>query len=137
MNRQFPRYLLDTPTARTLLQADAPDGLRLRVRTTRLGCIWVSALTEAVLRHQVNDPAAHPGLGAAVDLLLRNLPTVPFDQAAATACGLLARLTTDLDAQDPELLTAALAISTESILVTADRRLTAIPGLPTENWLSD
>lgn len=132
-----PRYLLDFPTARALLRSDAPDGLRLRIRTTRLGSIWISAVTEAALRHDVSGCPDGARLEAALELLLRHLPTVPFDKAAAVACSRLAQRAAHLVRDTPELLNAALALSTESVLVTAEPKLGVIPGLPTENWLVD
>ena len=128
------RYLLDSAAAHVLLQPHASPGLRELIRTTRLGSIWISAITESELRQTVarcNRPSEHR---VALDLLLRNVATIPFDRAAAIAYGELPHPVSGFESSRFELLVAAQALSSESTLITADRRYARIPGLRTLHW---
>jgi tRNA(fMet)-specific endonuclease VapC len=131
------RYLLDSAEAAALLQPDGPPALRAHIRRTRFGSVWISALTEGELRRLAALPPHWPQREAAVELLLRNVPTVPFDRAAAIAYGTLPHPVAGFGLRDLDLMLAAHALSTESILVTADTRYAAIPGLYTVNWRLD
>ncbi|MEI6458352.1 MAG: PIN domain-containing protein [Pseudomonadota bacterium] len=132
------RFLLDTHTAGALLRANAPDVLRNRVREAPLGVLWLSAITEGELRAGVTLRGATPQLTLALELLLRNVPTAPFDRSAAIAFASLAPHTRlaegALSALDQ--LIAAHAISLDATLVTPETRFSPITGLRTEDWLA-
>jgi len=128
------RYLLDADAAHRLLQPHASPGLRELIRTTRLGSVWISAITEGELRRTLARSPRAPEHLAALEFLLRNVATVPFDRAAAIAYGQLLQPLPGFDVNAPELWVAAQALSTDSTLITVDRRYTAIPGLKTLRW---
>ncbi len=129
-------YLLDTATARALLKADAPAELRQRIRTIRYGSVWISAITEGQLHRHVRLNPGDRVLSEALGLLLRNVPTVPFDRSAALA---YASLQHGSDNQtgitDAEWMVAGHALSMEATLVTAEPALRRVANLRSENWL--
>jgi predicted nucleic acid-binding protein len=129
-------YLLDTLTARTLLQADAPTELRHRIRAARYGSVWISAITEGQLHAWVDQRPHRQTLGEALGLLLRNIPTAPFDRSAALAYANLCREAGRTSGvKDTEWMVAGHALSMEATLITADQSLRQIDRLRSENWL--
>jgi predicted nucleic acid-binding protein len=128
-------FLLDTLTAHTLLLADAPDVLRDRVRAARFGSLWMSAVTEGELRHRFGETAPLAPRREALELLFRNVPTVPFDRSAALAYARLRQHpAVPKTASELELLVAAHAISVGATLITPDTGYAAIGELSTANW---
>ena len=135
MNPQDRPCLLDTHTARTLLQADAPVELRRRVRRARFGSLWMSAITEGELRSDLHHMGAGEPLREALELLFRNIPTVPFDRSAAVAYAVLCRHPAlPENASDLEVLVAAHAISLDATLITPASTYSGISDIVTENW---
>lgn len=136
MSVQDRPYLLDTRTARTLLLADAPTELRYRVRHARFGSLWMSAVTEGELRSDLHHLAPQEPLREALELLFRNIPTVPFDRSGAIAYAVLCRHPAlPPQACELEVLVAAHAISLEATLITPVTTYSAITEIITENWL--
>ena len=71
-----------------------------------------------------------------LDVLLRHIPVLPFDAAAAEVYGLIIAQCGWVRGRDFDRMIAAHAISTHSVLATnnvADFR--DIPGLEVENWV--
>ena len=129
-------FLLDTMTARTLLTADAPAELRRRIRAARYGSVWMSAVTEGQLHLMTRQSPRRLILGQALELLLQNIPTVPFDRSAALAYATLqAGAGTLSGITDADWMVAGHALSMEATLITADPELRQIQRLRSENWL--
>lgn len=138
MTAAEPRFLLATDTALTLLRADAPVALKAKVRDARPGTLWLSAITEAQLRSRLRDVEYSTLRSQALEILCRNVATVPFDRSAAMA---RAELSLDPAASDAlteaELLVAAHASSIDAVLVTLSPYWTSVTGLRTENWCTN
>jgi tRNA(fMet)-specific endonuclease VapC len=103
------------------------------------GAVLLSALSLAELQRGIyRDPRAMAIRRDRLEVLLRGLPVLPFDAAAARAYGLIIAQCGWARGRDYDRMIAAHAISSGSILVTnnvADFR--DIPGLGIENWMSD
>jgi predicted nucleic acid-binding protein len=128
-------YLLDTQTAHTLLQANAPVPLRDRIRQARFGSLWMSAVTEGELRGHLSDLPPLSPRREALELLCRNVPTIPFDRSAALAYGRLRQHPAlPPNTSDLQVLVTAHAISLGATLITADARFVSIAELTIENW---
>jgi tRNA(fMet)-specific endonuclease VapC len=137
MNPSEPTYLLDTGTARVLLRANAPASLRARIRAAKFGSLWMSALTEGQLRAHALHPDTCTFPTQALDLLLRNVPTVPFDRAAAIAYSVLPELAAAEPLDTVDRLVVAHAISLDATLITVAAHYQTIEGLRTANWTLD
>jgi tRNA(fMet)-specific endonuclease VapC len=101
------------------------------------GAVLRSALSLAELQRGIyRDPAFTALRQARTEVLLRAIPVLPFDAAAAEAYGQIIAQCGWARGRDYDRLIAAHAISTGSVLVTdneADFR--DIPGLSIENWV--
>lgn len=121
-----PHYLLDSDVCIYLLQGRSPE-LTERVLAQRAGTLFLSsiALAEVAQGFRGDAPDA-PEL----DALLRNVPVLAFDEAAARTYATLPVAPARL-----HRLIAAHAISLDMILVTIDAAAFAdVPRLKTENW---
>ncbi|MSP03178.1 MAG: type II toxin-antitoxin system VapC family toxin [Acetobacteraceae bacterium] len=101
------------------------------------GSVVISALSVAELQRGIYKNSAHTALRRArVEVLLRNIPILPFDAAAATAYGQIIAQCGWVKGRDFDRMIAAHAIACGAVLVTdnvADFR--DIPGLSYENWI--
>ena len=126
-------YLLDTNIA--IHARDGTDAV-LDKLVQHDGEVLLSALSLAELQRGLYKEAAHTALRQArLKVLLRSLPVLPFDAAAAEAYGQIIASCGWVRGRDFDRMIAAHAICTGSILVTnngADFR--DIPGLGLENW---
>jgi tRNA(fMet)-specific endonuclease VapC len=99
--------------------------------------VLLSALSLVELQRGVyRDPSLTAIRQAQLEVLLRGLPVLPFDAAAAIAYGQIIAQRGWARRRDYDRMIVAHAISTNSVLVTknaADFR--DIPGLSVENWL--
>lgn len=102
------------------------------------GAIIISVLTLVELhRGLVKTPANATVRRAQLDALLRNIPVIAFDQSAAEAYGRIIAQLGWVRGRDFDRMIAAHAISTQSVLVTANEAdFRDIPGLKIENWAS-
>jgi tRNA(fMet)-specific endonuclease VapC len=100
------------------------------------GEIFMSALSLAELRRGFDTrPSAAALRRERHRLLLRHLPILPFDTAAAEAYGQIISQLGRIKAHDFDHMIAAHAISTRSILVTNNvGDFSGIPGLALEDW---
>ncbi|TWB22519.1 tRNA(fMet)-specific endonuclease VapC [Nitrospirillum amazonense] len=100
------------------------------------GAVLLSALSLAELQRGLYKEAAYTGLRQArLNILLPNIPVLPFDAAAAEAYGQIIAVCGWVRGRDFDRMIAAHAISTGSILVTNNRAdFSDIPGLRLEDW---
>ena len=128
-------YLIDTNIA--IHARDGTDAV-LDKLTEHDGEVLLSALSLAELQRGLyRDPAFTGIRQARLEVLLRAIPVLPFDGAAAQAYGRIIAQCGWTRGRDYDRMIAAHAISSDSILVTdneADFR--DIPGLSIENWVS-
>jgi len=130
-----PRYMLDTNIASFILRGHS-DTLRARLRATPLSATCLSSVTEGELLYGLARKPQASALREAVASLLKHVPVLPWDSAAAAAYG---RLRAALEAAGTPLgnldtLIAAHALASGCTLVTNDQALRRVPGLPTEDW---
>jgi tRNA(fMet)-specific endonuclease VapC len=104
-----------------------------------VGAIVMSALTLVELvRGLVKAPEYATVRRMQLDILLKNIPVLPFDRAATEAYSRIIAQLGWVRSRDFDRMIAAHAISTSSVLVTnneADFR--DIPGLTIENWAAE
>jgi len=127
-------YLIDTNIA--IHARDGTDSV-LDKLAEHDGEVLLSALSLAELQRGLyRDPAFTAIRQARLEVLLRGIPVLPFDAAAAEAYGRILAQCGWAKGKDYDRMIGAHAISSGSILVTnneADFR--DIPGLAMENWL--
>ena len=135
-------YLLDTNMVSYIAKGNSPAARRewLRVSRDRQGAVCISVITEAEVRYGMAKFALSRERADAIERLLANLQILPWgsDEAAAYA-----RTRTQLEAKGVtlsalDMLIAAQAIASGSILVTRDKIFKQVPGLrATANWATD
>ena len=129
-------YLIDTNIA--IHARDGTDAI-LDKLLEHDGAVLLSALSLAELqRGSYRDPHFTAIRQDRLDVLLRGLPVLPFDAAAARAYGRIIAQCGWARGRDYDRMIAAHAISSSSTLVTnnvADFR--DIPGLLIENWINE
>lgn len=128
-------YLIDTNIA--IHARDGTEAVLDRLAAHE-GQILLSALSLAELQRGLyRHPASTAVRQARLEVLLRGVPVLPFDAAAARAYGRIIAQCGWTRGRDYDRMIAAHAISTGSVLVTnneADFR--DIPGLIMENWVA-
>lgn len=126
-------YLIDTNIA--IHARDGTDRV-LDKLAEHGGEVLLSALSLAELQRGIYRDSKFTAIRQArLEVLLRGLPVLPFDAAAAVAYGRIVAQCGWARGRDYDRMIAAHAISSGCILVTnnaADFR--DIPGLSTENW---
>jgi len=126
-------YLIDTNIA--IHARDGTDSV-LDKLAEQDGMVLLSALSLAELQRGIyRDPAWTALRQARLEILLRHIPVLPFDAAAAIAYGRIIAECGWVKARDYDCMIAAHAISTSSVLVTdneADFRDISL--LTIENW---
>ena len=126
-------YLIDTNIA--IYARDGIDAV-LGKLAEHDGEVLLSALSLAELQRGIyRDAALTPLRNARVEVLLRAIPVIPFDAAAAEAYGRIIAQCGWTRGRDFDRMIAAHAISTGLILVTNNTAdFSDIPGLVLENW---
>lgn len=126
-------YLIDTNIA--IHARDGTEAVLDRL-VRHSGEILMSALSLAELQRGLyRHPAFTAIREARLEVLLRGLPVLPFDADAAIAYGRIIAQCGWAKGRDYDRMIAAHAISTNSILVTANESdFHDIPGLSLENW---
>ncbi len=126
-------YLIDTNIA-----IHARDGTEavLDKLSRHEGAVLLSALSLAELRRGLYRDSSLAALRAArLNILLRDIPVLAFDAAAAEAYGQIIAQCGWVKGRDFDRMIAGHALATASILITdnvADFR--DVPGLRVENW---
>jgi tRNA(fMet)-specific endonuclease VapC len=127
-------YLIDTNIA-----IHARDGTEaiLDKLMEHDGAVLLSALSLAELQRGIyRDPRSMAIRQDRLEVLLRGLPVLPFDAAAARAYGRIIAQCGWVRGRDYDRMIAAHAISSGSILVTNNvADFSDIPGLSIENWM--
>ncbi len=128
-------YLLDTSIA---IHAGAAHEAVIEKLARHAGSIFMSALVFAELHRGLHkNPAYNAVRQAQLDILLQQVPVIAFDAAAAEAYGRIIAQLGWVKGRDFDRMIAAHAISTRSVLVTANEAdFRDIPGLAFENWLA-
>jgi tRNA(fMet)-specific endonuclease VapC len=126
-------YLIDTNIA--IYARDGIDAV-LGKLAEHDGEVLLSALSLAELQRGIyRDAALTPLRNARVEVLLRAIPVIPFDAAAAEAYGRIIAQCGWTRGRDFDRMIAAHAISTGLVLVTNNTAdFSDIPGLVLENW---
>ncbi len=126
-------YLIDTNIA--IYARDGIDAV-LGKLADHDGEVLLSALSLAELQRGIyRDPAFTALRQARVEVLLRAIPVIPFDAAAAEAHGSIIAQCGWTRGRDFDRMIAAHAISIGLVLVTNNTAdFSDIPGLALENW---
>lgn len=129
------RYLLDTNICIYLMQRHPPQVLR-RLEALRQGDAVMSVVTLAELRAGLEMQAANRAHDEQVlNLLIRRIPVLPFDEAAAASYGVLRAAVRERNRNALDRLIAAHAVSSACTLVTNNEAdFQGYPGLIVENW---
>jgi tRNA(fMet)-specific endonuclease VapC len=127
-------YLIDTNIA---IHARDGTDIVLDKLAEHDGEVLISALSLAELQRGLyRDPAFTAIRQARLEILLRALPVLPFDSAAARAYGRIIAQCGWTRGRDYDRMIAAHAISSGSVLVTNNENdFRDIPGLTMENWI--
>jgi tRNA(fMet)-specific endonuclease VapC len=128
-------YLIDTNIA--IHARDGTDAV-LDKLAEHDGDVLLSALSLAELQRGLyRDPAFTAIRRVRLEVLLRGIPVLPFDASAAEAYGRIIAQCGWVRGRDYDRMIAAHAISSGSVLVTANAAdFRDIPGLSLENWIA-
>jgi tRNA(fMet)-specific endonuclease VapC len=129
------RYLLDTNTASYIIKGNVPR-VRDHLRNVPMAEVGISAVTEAELRFGVARMPQAARLALAVEEFIIRLDILAWDSEAAKQ---YAKLRADLEKKgEPmgnlDMMIAAQALATGTILVTHDRVFRRIKELTVEDW---
>jgi tRNA(fMet)-specific endonuclease VapC len=126
-------YLIDTNIA--IHARDGTDVVLDRMARHE-GAILLSALSLAELQRGLYKEPRFAALRAArLEVLLRDIPVLPFDAEAAKAYGRIIAQCGWVKGRDFDRMIAGHAIATSSVLITDNGKdFRDIPGLTVENW---
>jgi tRNA(fMet)-specific endonuclease VapC len=128
-------HLLDTNTASYIIKGN-PAGVREHLLRVPLADVAISVVTEAEFRFGVERRPEMPKLRIAVEEFLLRLEILPWDSEAARH---YARLRAELEKKgmpmgNLDMMIAAQALASGSVLVSGDRVFQRIKGLKVEDW---
>jgi tRNA(fMet)-specific endonuclease VapC len=129
-----PIYLLDTNICIYIIQRH-PEKVAARMDKCRMGEVAMSAITHAELEYGVRCADDRTQARQQLDLLLKAVPSLPFDHMAAAAYAPIRLAGKERRKDLMDKLIAAHAVARRMVLVTnnvADFR--QYPGLEIENW---
>lgn len=128
-------YMLDTNICIYLLNKHPPHVLS-RLEAMREGDVVMSVVTYAELRAGVEIQTANREHDEHVlALLIRRIPVLPFDEAAAVRFGVLRAAVRDRRRDALDRMIAAHAVSVGAVLVSNNEDdFQDYPGLILENW---
>ena len=129
------RYMLDTNICIYLIKRHPPQVLH-RLEALRRGEAVMSVVTLAELRAGLEMQTAHRAHDEQVlALLVRSIPVLPLDDAAAVSYGVLRAAVRERNRDALDRLIAAHAVSLGATLVTNNvPDFKDYPGLAVENW---
>lgn len=130
------RYMLDTNTCIYIIKRHPPEVLK-RLEGLREGDVVMSVVTYAELRAGLEIQIAERTHDEQIlAMLIRRIPVLPFDEAAASHYGLLRSAVRARNRNALDRLIAAHAVSTGTTLVTHNEAdFKDYPGLEVENWV--
>ena len=128
-------YLIDTNIA--IHARDGTDAILAKL-ARHDGEVLLSAVSLAELERGVyKSPAASSLRRSRLDILLRSIPVMPFDAAAARVYGQIIAQCGWVRGRDFDRMIAGHAISCGAVLVTNNRDdFDDIPSLAVENWVT-
>jgi len=126
-------YLIDTNLA---IHARDGTDVVLDHLARHEGAILLSALSLAELQRGLTKEPRYTALRSArLEVLLRDIPVLPFDAEAANAYGRIIAQCGWTKGRDFDRMVAGHAIATSSVLITDNGKdFRDIPGLTVENW---
>jgi tRNA(fMet)-specific endonuclease VapC len=129
------QYLLDTNIASYIIKGNFP-AVRRRLLRVPMAQVFISSITEAELLYGVARKSGATTLQRIVEEFLLRITVLPWDSTAARQYG---ELRAQLESGgrpmgNLDLMIAAHALATGTILVTNDRAFTQIRKLKTEDW---
>lgn len=126
-------YLIDTNIA--IHARDGTEAVLERLARHE-GAIIISSLSLAELQRGIYKDSSFTALRQArLDVLLRDIPVLPFDAAAAKAYGQIIAQCGWVKGRDFDRMIAGHAIATSSTLITTNAAgFRDIPALVLENW---
>lgn len=129
------QYLLDTNTASYIIKGNFP-AVRRRLLRVPMAQVFISSVTEAELLYGVARKSGATTLQRIVEEFLLRITVLPWDSAAARHYGELRAQVESAGRPmgNLDLMIAAHALATGTILVTNDRAFTHIRKLKTEDW---
>lgn len=131
------RYLLDTNICIYVMHQQPPE-VALRFNALKAGDACISIITFAELRAGIEKLTTTRRHNERIlDLFTRQIPVLPFDEAAARSYGVLRVAVPERRRNALDRLIAAHAVSVGAILVTNNEAdFKGYPGLRVENWLN-
>jgi tRNA(fMet)-specific endonuclease VapC len=128
------RYLLDTNIASAIVKGN--PAVRRRLVAVPMHDVAISAVTEGELRYGVARLPARTRLNTIMEEFLIRVAVFPWDSSAAQEYGQIrAALERAGDLLgNLDMMIAAHALATESVLVTHDKAFARVKGLEVEDW---
>jgi tRNA(fMet)-specific endonuclease VapC len=128
------RYMLDTNTVSHLVKGH--PAVSLRVTEVPMTALCISAITGGELMFGLAKVPDAKRLQQAVTELLRRVDVLPWDGAVTECYG---NVRADMEKQGRalgplDMLIAAHALETDSVLVTNDAAFSRVVGLTVEDW---
>ena len=129
------RYLLDTNIASYAIKGNVPH-VREKLLRIPMSEVGVSVVTEAELRFGIARKPGAARLRLAVEEFLLRVEILPWDSAAAKHYAELRRALEDSGTPiaNFDLMIAAHALATSTVLVTHDRVFHRVKQLKVEDW---
>jgi tRNA(fMet)-specific endonuclease VapC len=129
------RYLLDTNTASYVIKGNIPR-VRERLLKVPMAEVGISVVTEAELRFGVAKRPEATTLKRVVDEFLLRVESLAWDSAAAQEYARIrAALENDGEPMgNMDLMIAAQAVASGTVLVTHDHVFRRVKGLRVEDW---
>ena len=134
------RYLLDSNAISRLMDKEPYFVGRLRETRVRGGRAGVCEPVVGELYYGLELSASQAAKEKRLQVVLAQLPSWPFDRAAARQYGRLAahlkRVGRLMQTIDMQLAAVALTLG-NTVVVSSDTDLLAVPGLTVENWAAE
>ncbi len=131
-----PKFMLDTNICIYLMKHQPPE-VRRKFDECFVGDVVMSAITLAELEYGVACSSSKEGNRAALDVLLMDIPVMPFDALSARAYGPVRMASRERSRDALDKLIASHAIALGITLVTNNESdFAGYPGLIVENWVN-
>lgn len=131
-----PKYLLDTNICIYIMRRH-PEHVVDRMIQCRIGDVVMSSITYAELAYGVLCAEDSAEAGAQLELLVKAVPVVSFDQKAAAAFGPIRYADRERKKDLMDKLIAAHAVGLDVTVVTNNiSDFSVYPGIRVENWVA-